>query len=232
MTTRGSLKKAAVQEPEAPPQKLQIRLKPTLIAPARDKAPTTKHAHAISLAALSSDREGGDHEVLARIREGIHYVSRLAPDELPAVDQHFILPSKPQTTALRLLREASNKGLATFIWSSDREECYALGVPPAPHSRPFPSGLGAQWWAGKTPGEIKAGPFATDREARTAQGVIGRRVKRKKSGLRLKAEEQNLKEALRRQEAGECMFGEAGVMAPSSEDEDENGEYMDVDEDD
>ncbi|KAF2650622.1 hypothetical protein K491DRAFT_720603 [Lophiostoma macrostomum CBS 122681] len=207
----------------APPAATRAPPATTRAPPAATRTPATKRAPtatssraqnskpvlgAISLKALPSDVKDEDHGVLARIREGIHYTSRLAPKQPPAVITHFTLPMNPQTTALRLLREASNKGLATFVWGSDREECYALGMPSALHSEPFPSGLSAQWWVGKTPAQIKAGPFATLTEVLAAQSGIDQKLKRQKSGLRWKAEEQNLDEGLLRQEAGEPMFQE------------------------
>lgn len=127
-----------------------------------------------------------------------HHTSQPADAERSVTYSHFTIPvTEPPTLSLTLLRDAD---VATLIKKDSNSETYAL---PLPYRRSFGT-IGQQWWAGLSPAEARAGPFASNQQVKTAEKVLKDKEKRRIKSLTVKKGIQktrraDLREALRRQ---------------------------------
>lgn len=153
-----------------------------------------------------------EERLMARIEDSINYMRSLSHSETPLVRTCVTLKSYPKSPALTLLRRARKDGFVHRVYKTrgPGAECYSLAIPPAVTAKPFP-GINPQWWANLSPAAIKAGPFAEKVHIKNAARILRAREKRRNKSRRWKAEEDNLEEGLRRQEARERMHGPGGV---------------------
>ena len=144
-----------------------------------------------------------DEELIDKIYAAISYVRGLPTNSPPAAYNNFTFEfTNPPSTPLKLLRAAHNAGFAHLISESDYGVCYSIGVPLAPK---ITGEINPQWWLGKTGGEIRAGPFASEEKIKNEEWGFQRRKRRREDSRkkgRLFAEIKSMDEGLRRQDLG------------------------------
>lgn len=90
----------------------------------------------------------------------------------PAVTSNFCIPViDPPSKIHQTLQNAVEEGIAHLVWSAPSEECYELGVRPAPVPSGYPYAVIAepQWWVGRSNAQIRAGPYANKTQAGKAR---------------------------------------------------------------
>lgn len=174
-----------------------------------DRSVTESHVEAKQDSSSSGDNVETDLEdgILDRIQECIEYTrlcSAQSPRRGPTTLKNIsTLAGRNPSTACRMLRKAAQAGIAQLAWSSDTEEVYTIGVPPAVKS----TGWGEHWWVGLSPAQIRAGPGAGDNQSRKAERDLQEKAKRQQRARqndmsRLNVQLRKTQEGVRRQEQG------------------------------
>ena len=128
---------------------------------------------------------------------------------------HFTVSvTEPPSRSLKLLRDSK---IATLVKEDGGSETYAI---PIPYRRTYGK-VGEQWWAGMSPAEARAGPFASSSEVKqAAQELKGEERDRIRSSNAeddfVNTEHQDLQEGLRRQILHLPMDG---AISPEAEQE-------------
>jgi hypothetical protein len=122
------------------------------------------------------DEEANSFEI--RIRNSIAYTrSCYAQGTTPTACSHFRIHVARDSKVLNLVRNAEEKGLATFIFGSPEVECYSMGIPPQPRYLHEPD---SAWFASSSRAEIRAGPIRTDTDVRVAEREVRYQLERRK----------------------------------------------------
>lgn len=128
---------------------------------------------------------------------------------------HFTVSvTEPPSRSLKLLRDSN---IATLVKEDSGSETYAL---PIPYRRTYGK-VGEQWWAGMSPAEARAGPFASSSEVKQAARELNceERNQIRSSNAKddvVNIERQDLQEGLRRQILHLPMDG---AISPEAEQE-------------
>lgn len=153
--------------------------------------------------AASMHAEVEEHRLEERILSAVEFHnSKPAADKRRVTYNHFTLDvTDVPSTALTMMRNLEDVGLATLLKYSDTHETFALPIPMAPTALRTAS---EQWWVGLSPAETRAGPIREHVDVLQAEREIqNKAVRQKKSnesrGGRLNMEKQNMRESLRRQ---------------------------------
>ncbi|KAF2450305.1 hypothetical protein P171DRAFT_438975 [Karstenula rhodostoma CBS 690.94] len=137
-------------------------------------------------------------QLIARIQSALQHAQSPSPHALISHSHFTLQVTDPPSTPLHLLRTSP---LATLIASTPTHEVYSLPIPVAP---PAFRRQSEQWWAGRSPAEIRAGPIRDAEDVRLAEREIRSRAGRRRKSLTaknglLKQQEEYMLESLRRQ---------------------------------
>lgn len=163
-----------------------------------------------------------NEDVMEFIHDGIEYARECYRNQTnPRMTRSFEIPLHHSNSAIiSLLRRAQLEGLVTLIRARPKSECYEVGFrPPQALGYPYATIADPHWWAGKSAGEIKAGPMASKGAIREAKAAVRRREGRLsaatvggKSPMSAAQRRVNnkLEEGLRRQNEGLRMYDSDG----------------------
>jgi hypothetical protein len=153
---------------------------------------------------------------LALVEDCISYVREALTSQPPRPFTHFSnipVSAFPTSESCILLRQAALEGLAQLAFATSDTETYTIARRPPV----APLDIGEHWWAGLTPAQVRAGPWADEEDVRQAEGELAKLEERKtlsrqrKNG-RLSLELRVIEEGIRRQKAGLRMYGNADVV--------------------
>ena len=153
---------------------------------------------------------------LALVEDCISYVREALTSQPPRPFTHssnIPVSAFPTSESCILLRQAALEGLAQLAFATSDTETYTIARRPPV----APLDIGEHWWAGLTPAQVRAGPWADEEDVRQAEGELAKLEERKtlsrqrKNG-RLSLELRVIEEGIRRQKAGLRMYGNADVV--------------------
>lgn len=153
---------------------------------------------------------------LALVEDCISYVREALTSQPPRPFTHFSnipVSAFPTSESCILLRQAALEGLAQLAFVTSDTETYTIARRPPV----APLDIGEHWWAGLTPAQVRAGPWADEEDIRQAEAELAKLEERKtlsrqRRNGRLSLELRVIEEGIRRQRAGLRMYGNADVV--------------------